>query len=90
MDAIEIWLIIAIVAILLALMLLAVAETGLNRISRVKAQAMAESTGTKSARALQQLVEHLSGVLTLDLDAGLLTDAQQRLRAGVLQARCER
>ncbi len=58
MDAIEIWLIIAIVAILLALMLLAVAETGLNRISRVKAQAMAESTGTKSARALQQLVEH--------------------------------
>jgi CBS domain containing-hemolysin-like protein len=54
----DVWLLVAILAILLVLIVLAIAETGLNRISRVKAQALAESTETKSARALVTLVEH--------------------------------
>jgi magnesium and cobalt exporter, CNNM family len=48
----------AIVVLLVILSFFAVAETALNRISRVKAQAMAESTGTKSAKALYRLVSH--------------------------------
>ena len=44
---------------LLVLMFLAVAETSLNRISRVKAQAIAETRRAKpSARALLRLVSH--------------------------------
>jgi putative hemolysin len=48
----------AILVLLVILIFFAVAETALNRISRVKAQAMAESTGTKSAQALYRLVSH--------------------------------
>jgi putative hemolysin len=40
------------------LVVLAAAETALNRISRVKAQALAEATGTKPAHALFRLVSH--------------------------------
>jgi putative hemolysin len=54
----EIGLLAAILAILLLLVILAAAETALNRISKVKAQAIADSTDTVSARALVQLVEH--------------------------------
>lgn len=57
MTGTDIGLLIAIVLILLALILLAVAETGLNRISRVKAQAMADADDTKASRALVGLVE---------------------------------
>lgn len=49
---------VAIVVILVVLAFLAVAETALNRISRVKAQALAESLGTPSSRALERLVTH--------------------------------
>jgi putative hemolysin len=48
----------AIVLLLFVLMFFAVAETSLNRISRVKAQALAESSGKPSARALYRLVGH--------------------------------
>jgi putative hemolysin len=48
----------AIVAILLVSAYLAVAETALNRISRVKAQALADSLNSKSAKALLRLVTH--------------------------------
>lgn len=48
----------AIVLLLGVLIFLAVAETSLNRISRVKAQAIAEARGTKSAQALERLVTH--------------------------------
>jgi CBS domain containing-hemolysin-like protein len=47
---------IAIVVMLILLAVFAVAETSLNRISRVKAEAMADSQGTKSAQALHRLV----------------------------------
>jgi CBS domain containing-hemolysin-like protein len=49
---------VAIVLLLFVLMFFAVAETSLNRISRVKAQAIADSSGTPSARALYRLVSH--------------------------------
>ncbi len=58
MTATEIWMLLAIFAILFVLAFLAVAETALNRISRVKAQAIADSQATKSARALLRLVTH--------------------------------
>ncbi len=58
MTGTDIALLAAIVVILGALIVLAVAETGLNRISRVKAQAMAESGETKAGRALVSLVQH--------------------------------
>ena len=49
---------VAIVLLLFVLMFFAVAETSLNRISRVKAQAIADSSGKRSARALYRLVSH--------------------------------
>ena len=49
---------VAIVLLLVVLMFFAVAETSLNRISRVKAQAIADSSGKPSARALYRLVSH--------------------------------
>jgi CBS domain containing-hemolysin-like protein len=49
---------VAIVLLLFVLMFFAVAETALNRISRVKAQAIADSSGKPSARALYRLVSH--------------------------------
>ena len=58
MSAAELWMLLAIFAILLVLAFLAVAETALNRISRVKAQAISDSRNTKSARALLRLVTH--------------------------------
>ena len=58
MDSIEVLMLLGIIVLLLILTFLAVAETALNRISRVKAQAMAETLGTKSARALFRLVSH--------------------------------
>jgi putative hemolysin len=57
-TSIDLAMVVAIIAILLVLIFLAVAETSLNRISRVKAQALADSKGTKSAQALYRLVSH--------------------------------
>ena len=58
MTGTEIALLVAIIVLLLVLVVLAAAETSLNRISRVKAQAMADSTKSRSGRALIELVEH--------------------------------
>ena len=58
MTGTDIWILIAIIVLLLVLVVLAAAETALNRISRVKAQALAEATGTKPAQALSRLVSH--------------------------------
>jgi CBS domain containing-hemolysin-like protein len=49
---------VAIVLLFFVLMFFAVAETSLNRISRVKAQAIADSSGKRSARALYRLASH--------------------------------
>jgi CBS domain containing-hemolysin-like protein len=57
-NSTELALVIAIILMLLVLMVLAAAETALNRISRVKAQALADSNESRSARALVRLVEH--------------------------------
>ncbi len=55
---VDLLMIVAIVLILFVLAFLAVAETALNRISKVKAQALAEELDTKSAHALERLVTH--------------------------------
>jgi CBS domain containing-hemolysin-like protein len=54
----DIGMLIAIVAILVVLAFFAIAETSLNRISRVKAQAIAESQRTKASQSLLRLVTH--------------------------------
>ena len=53
----DVLILLSIVVLVLLLIVLAVAETGLNRISRVKAQAIDESTASKSSTALRELVE---------------------------------
>ena len=57
-STIDTLMLIAIVLLLFVLVFFAVAETSLNRISRVKAQAIADSSGKASARALFRLVSH--------------------------------
>jgi CBS domain containing-hemolysin-like protein len=51
-------LILANVGLLLILTYLAIAETALNRISRVKAESIADQRGTRSARSLARLAAH--------------------------------
>ena len=54
----DVWMLVAIVVLLLILAFLAMAETALNRISKVKAQAIADSIGSRSARQLARLAHH--------------------------------
>jgi CBS domain containing-hemolysin-like protein len=51
----DLWMVAAIVLLLIALGFLAMAETALSRISKVKAQAIAESADTRVTRRLAQL-----------------------------------
>jgi CBS domain containing-hemolysin-like protein len=51
----DLWMLIAILVLLAILGFLAMAETALSRMSRVKAQAMAEASGTRATRALARL-----------------------------------
>jgi CBS domain containing-hemolysin-like protein len=57
-TGVDLLMVVAILLILVVLIFLAIAETSLNRISKVKAQALAESLDTKSAHALERLVTH--------------------------------
>ena len=54
----DVWMLVAIVVLLLILAFLAMAETALNRISKVKARAIADSMGSRSARQLARLANH--------------------------------
>lgn len=56
MNGADVGLVVAIVAMLVLLAYFAVAETSLNRISKVKAQAMAETEPTRAAKSLYRLV----------------------------------
>jgi putative hemolysin len=58
MSGEELTLLATIALMLMILMVLAAAETALNRISRVKAQALASSNDSRSAKSLVRLVEH--------------------------------
>ena len=58
MSNAELVLLLAVALMLIVLMVLAAAETALNRISRVKAQALVDSSDSRSARSLFRLVEH--------------------------------
>ena len=57
-TSVDTFMLAAILLLLIVLMFFAIAETALNRISRVKAQALADSSGKASARALSRLVSH--------------------------------
>lgn len=54
----DLWMILAIIVLMLGLGYLAVGETSLNRISRVKAMTLAEQEPSKSTHALASLVAH--------------------------------
>lgn len=56
MNGVDIVLIVAILLMLVVLAYLAIAETSLNRISKVKAQAIVDTRGTKAAQSLYHLV----------------------------------
>jgi putative hemolysin len=58
MSGVDLLMLVAILVLLVLLVFLAAAETALNRISVVKAKALADSTQTRSARALFRLVSH--------------------------------
>jgi len=58
MTGVDLALLMVVVLMMLVLVVLAAAETALNRISRVKARAMADSSSSKSVKALVELVEH--------------------------------
>jgi CBS domain containing-hemolysin-like protein len=64
MSSTEAWMLLAIIAILVLLAFFAIAETALNRITRVKGQAIADSNTTKSSRALLRLVTHPERFIT--------------------------
>jgi CBS domain containing-hemolysin-like protein len=57
-SATDIWILLAIIVLMLGLGYLAVAETALNRISKVKAVTLAEAEPSKATNALVSLVEH--------------------------------
>jgi CBS domain containing-hemolysin-like protein len=57
-SATDIWILLAIIVLMLGLGYLAVAETALNRISKVKAITIAEERPSKATAALVSLVEH--------------------------------
>jgi putative hemolysin len=59
-----VWMIVAILVLLMMLAFLAVAETALNRISRVKAMAIAEQRPSRAASALARLVSHPERFIT--------------------------
>jgi putative hemolysin len=58
------WMMVGILVLLVMLTFLAVAETALNRISRVKAVAIAEQHPSKSSAALARLVSHPERFIT--------------------------
>ena len=57
-SATDIWILLAIIVLMLGLGYLAVAETALNRISKVKAATLAEEEPSKATAALVSLVQH--------------------------------
>ncbi len=84
MTGTETVLLLAIAAILMVLVVLAIAETGLNRVSVVKARSLADSTDSKSARALVKLVEHPERFINPLLVTVTVLQTGQAYLAGIL------
>jgi len=57
-DTTDLWMLLAIIVLMLGLGYLAIAETALNRVSRVRAITLDEERRSKSTAALVSLVEH--------------------------------
>jgi len=64
MTSVEFGMLLAIIVMLFFIGYLAIAETALNRISRVKAQAIADAQKTKASAALLRLVTHPERFIT--------------------------
>jgi CBS domain containing-hemolysin-like protein len=83
----DIWTLVAIVVLLVALAFLAMAETALNRISKVKAQAMAEATGSRSSRSLARLASQPERFLNALLVTVTICQTAQAFLTSILAAR---
>jgi CBS domain containing-hemolysin-like protein len=83
----DVWTLVAIVLLLAALAFLAMAETALNRISKVKAQAMAESTRSRSSRALARLASQPERFLNALLVTVTICQTAQAFLTSILAAR---
>jgi CBS domain containing-hemolysin-like protein len=83
----DVWTLVGIVLLLVALAFLAMAETALNRISKVKAQAIAEATGTRSSRALATLASQPERFLNALLVTVTICQTAQAFLTSILAAR---
>jgi putative hemolysin len=83
----DVWTLVAIVLLIVALAFLAMAETALNRISKVKAQAMAEATGSRSTRALAALASQPERFLNALLVTVTICQTAQAFLTSILAAR---
>jgi CBS domain containing-hemolysin-like protein len=83
----DVWTLVAIVVLLAALAFLAMAETALNRISKVKAQAMAEATGSRSSRSLAKLASQPERFLNALLVTVTICQTAQAFLTSILAAR---
>jgi len=83
----DVWTLVAIVLLLAALAFLAMAETALNRISKVKAQAIAEATGSRSSRALARLASQPERFLNALLVTVTICQTAQAFLTSILAAR---
>src|SRR3954454_376857 len=63
-GATDIWMLLAIILLMLGLGYLAVAETALNRVSKVRAITLAEGQPSKATWALVSLLEHPERFIT--------------------------
>ncbi len=83
----DVWTLVAIVLLIVALAFLAMAETALNRISKVKAQAMADATGNRSTRALAALASQPERFLNALLVTVTICQTAQAFLTSILAAR---
>lgn len=86
-GAIDLWMLVAIILLVVVLAFLALAETGIGRISRVRAQAMHDETGSKSTRALADLVSEPEKYLNPVLLAVNIAQTAQAFLASALALR---
>ena len=84
---VDAWIVAAIALLVIGLAFLALAETGIGRISRVRAQALVDETGSKSARALLELVRTPEHYLNPVLLAVNIAQTAQAFLASALAVR---
>lgn len=86
-NAVDLWMGVALAVLVVLLAFLALAETGIGRISKVRAQTLVDETGSKSARALLSLVSHPEAFLNPVLLAVNIFQVAQSFIASALALR---